>query len=84
MRREKAQIQSHMVAMEDRQRWKNIKIRGILKQISTAEIPHLIRRLLTHLFSSTHAKLMALDGCFRLSASLLHSPEVNGDIIVRF
>ncbi|CAH2324875.1 Hypothetical predicted protein [Pelobates cultripes] len=41
MRREQAQAQSHLAAMEDRRRWKNFKIRGIPEQIDKAEIPQL-------------------------------------------
>ncbi|CAH2306761.1 Hypothetical predicted protein [Pelobates cultripes] len=83
LRHEQAQTQNRMAMMEDR-RWKDVKIRGIPAQISAAEIPHFMRRLLTHLFSAKQAKMMALDGCFRLPAPTSRSTEVNGDVIVRF
>ncbi|CAH2319674.1 Hypothetical predicted protein, partial [Pelobates cultripes] len=82
MRREQVQTQRRMAAMENRRRCKNVKIRGIPEQIGTVEIPHLVRRLLTHLFSAKQAKLMALDGCYRLPAPPPCSTEMNRDVIV--
>ncbi|CAH2293005.1 Hypothetical predicted protein [Pelobates cultripes] len=73
-----------MAVMEDRRTWKNVMIRGIPEQIGTAEIPHLVRRLLTHLFSAKQAKMMALDGCFRLPVPTSCSTEGNRDVIARF
>ncbi|CAH2306589.1 Hypothetical predicted protein, partial [Pelobates cultripes] len=64
------QTQYRMAAMEYRRRWKNVKVRGLPDDITAAEIPHLIRRLLTQLFSAKQAKLITLDGCYRFSVPL--------------
>ncbi|CAH2315099.1 Hypothetical predicted protein [Pelobates cultripes] len=63
---EQAKTQHHMAAIEDRRRCKNVKVRGLPDTVAIAEIPHLIQRLLTQLFSTKPAKLMTLDGCYRL------------------
>ncbi|CAH2285070.1 Hypothetical predicted protein [Pelobates cultripes] len=73
-----------MAAAEYRRRWKNIKIRGLPDTVTTAEIPHLIRRLLTQLFSAKQAKLMQLDSCYRLPAPPASARGGHRDVIIRF
>ncbi|CAH2247702.1 Hypothetical predicted protein [Pelobates cultripes] len=45
------QTQHQVAAMEDRRRWNNVKIKGLSESVTMAEIPHLIRRLLSSLFA---------------------------------
>ncbi|CAH2223648.1 Hypothetical predicted protein, partial [Pelobates cultripes] len=84
LRRDQAQLYYHMAAIEDRRRWKNVKVCGLPNNIATAEIPHLIRKLFTDLFSVKQAKLMTLDGCYGLPAPPAGSTGVNRDVIIRF
>ncbi|CAH2330689.1 Hypothetical predicted protein, partial [Pelobates cultripes] len=42
----------------------NVKIRGILETVIPDELPHYIRRLLTTLLTSKHAKQALIDGVF--------------------
>ncbi|CAH2314023.1 Hypothetical predicted protein [Pelobates cultripes] len=60
------QTQHQVAAMKDRRRWNIVKIRGLAESGTTAEIPHLIRRLLSSLFAPKQAKAMMLEGCYRL------------------
>ncbi|CAH2220600.1 Hypothetical predicted protein [Pelobates cultripes] len=43
LRQEITQSQHHMAVMEDRRRWKNVKLSGLPGSIPLTEIPHLIR-----------------------------------------
>ncbi|CAH2296029.1 Hypothetical predicted protein [Pelobates cultripes] len=50
------QHQNNMAALEDKRRWKNVKICGLPEAVETAELPHLVRRMLNTLFTTKQAK----------------------------
>ncbi|CAH2247612.1 Hypothetical predicted protein [Pelobates cultripes] len=81
--RKQAQTQ-YVAAMEDRRRWKNIKVQGLPDNIATAELPHLFRRLLAQLLFAKQAKLMSLYGCYRPPAPPASSTGVHRDIVICF
>ncbi|CAH2302574.1 Hypothetical predicted protein [Pelobates cultripes] len=84
LRSEQAKAQHCMATMEDRRRWKNIKVRGLPDTVTTAEITHLIRRLLAQLFPAKQAKQMMLDSCNRLPVPPATATGVHRDVIIRF
>ncbi|CAH2299746.1 Hypothetical predicted protein [Pelobates cultripes] len=62
-------MQIRIDTMDDAQRCKNLKIRGITETISDQELPDLIRRLLCTLLTQQSARGIQIDGCFRLAKS---------------
>ncbi|CAH2225024.1 Hypothetical predicted protein [Pelobates cultripes] len=78
------QTQHHVAAMEDHRRWNNVKIRGLAESVTTAEIHHLIRRVLSRLFMPKQAKARLLEGCYRLPQPQANSQQTSRDVIVRF
>ncbi|CAH2295715.1 Hypothetical predicted protein [Pelobates cultripes] len=81
LKSEQAQKQHRMAAMEEQRWWKNVKVSNLPDTVPTAEIPHLIQRLLTQLIS---AKQMTLDSCYRLTAPLASTTGVHRDVIICF
>ncbi|CAH2301959.1 Hypothetical predicted protein [Pelobates cultripes] len=75
------QHQDSMAALEDKRRWKNIKICGLPEAVETAELPHLFRRMLNMLFTTKQAKGMPLDSCFHISRPQTDTPEKGKDVI---
>ncbi|CAH2221683.1 Hypothetical predicted protein [Pelobates cultripes] len=84
LRCEQAKTQHHMATMEDWRRWKNVKDRGLPDTSAMAEIPQPIPRLLTQLFSAKQAKLLTLDGSYRLPAPPASVTGAHRDVIIRF
>ncbi|CAH2285971.1 Hypothetical predicted protein [Pelobates cultripes] len=69
---------------EDRDRRKNLKIRGVSDTVASEELPHLNSRLLASELPTKMAKWIVLDGVYRIAKSpraLTVSPR---DIMVRF
>ncbi|CAH2283029.1 Hypothetical predicted protein, partial [Pelobates cultripes] len=81
---EQAKARQHMATMDDRRRWKNVKVHGLPDTVTMTEIPHLIRRLLAQLFPDKQTKQMQLDSCYRLTASPATATGAHRDIIIRF
>ncbi|CAH2316199.1 Hypothetical predicted protein [Pelobates cultripes] len=59
--------QESMAVLEDKRRWKNIKVRGLPDAVETDELPHLFRRMFSTLFTARQAKGMSLDSWYRIS-----------------
>ncbi|CAH2283943.1 Hypothetical predicted protein [Pelobates cultripes] len=60
LQREHILVQDRMSTMEDRGRWKNVKVRGLANNMDAAKIPHFFRRLLLLIFNAKQAKAWLL------------------------
>ncbi|CAH2312732.1 Hypothetical predicted protein [Pelobates cultripes] len=78
------QQQDHLVALEDKRRWKNVKVCGLPDAVETTEIPHLFCRLFSTLFKDKQAKSMPLNSWHRISRPTTSTPEGGKDVIIRF
>ncbi|CAH2312214.1 Hypothetical predicted protein [Pelobates cultripes] len=76
--------EEHMAALEDKRRWKNVKVRSLPDTMEMAEFPHFIRRLLTKLFFAKQAKAMTLAGWHRITGPAKGIQRPTRDIILRF
>ncbi|CAH2312097.1 Hypothetical predicted protein [Pelobates cultripes] len=78
------QAQDRLESLEDKRHLKNIKIRCLPDNLEPTEFPHLFRRLLTVLFSAKRAKLMPLDGWYKIPKPATGTQRASRDIKVRF
>ncbi|CAH2284000.1 Hypothetical predicted protein [Pelobates cultripes] len=84
LQRDQTQAKEDLAVMEDRRRWKNIKIRGLPDTLAPAELPHLFRRMLTALFPAKQAKAMPLDGWYRIPKPTASTQSASRNTVIRF
>ncbi|CAH2319733.1 Hypothetical predicted protein [Pelobates cultripes] len=72
------------ISIEDSRRRNNLKIRGIPESIPTAELPHLVRRLMAQLLEPEQSRNIALDGFFRVLKPTRAPESASRDLRVRF
>ncbi|CAH2299677.1 Hypothetical predicted protein [Pelobates cultripes] len=84
LQRERALATDRMTVMEDKRRWKTVNMHSLADDMEAAEIPHFFRRLLVSLFSSKQAKVMRLDGCYKIPASPKTTVGSSRDVIIHF
>ncbi|XP_063298016.1 dynein axonemal heavy chain 14 [Pelobates fuscus] len=78
------QHEYQLSTMEDKRRQTHLKVRGIADTVPEAELPHLIRRLLTALLNPKTAKAILIDGIFRVPRPANAPPNTTRDVVIRF
>ncbi|CAH2324686.1 Hypothetical predicted protein [Pelobates cultripes] len=76
--------EQQLASQEDNYRRNNLKITGIADSVPEAELPHLVRRLLTTLVTPKTAKAIALDSQFRIPRPARAPPAATADLIIQF